>query len=102
MIRGPLLLHGQTGARNGEWPTYGGDLGNTRYSPLALAFRCQIDAAAFITLSNLRSSFDSFAKCHIDSTKILRSEGRLRICPGGINLVKDGQPGTRASCCGEC
>jgi quinoprotein glucose dehydrogenase len=38
----PLLLHGQTGARNGEWPTYGGDLGNTRYSPLA-----QIDAANF-------------------------------------------------------
>ena len=25
---------GQSGARNGEWPTYGGDLGNTRYSPL--------------------------------------------------------------------
>ena len=22
------------GAKNGEWPTYGGDLGNTRYSPL--------------------------------------------------------------------
>ena len=38
----PLLLHGQTGAKNGEWPTYGGDLGNTRYSPLA-----QIDASNF-------------------------------------------------------
>src|ERR1700756_3004391 len=25
---------GQQGARNGEWPTYGGDLGNTRYSAL--------------------------------------------------------------------
>jgi quinoprotein glucose dehydrogenase len=24
----------QTGAKNGEWPTYGGDLANTRYSPL--------------------------------------------------------------------
>ncbi|MEO8075352.1 MAG: PQQ-binding-like beta-propeller repeat protein [Acidobacteriota bacterium] len=24
----------QSGARNGEWPTYGGDLGNTRYAPL--------------------------------------------------------------------
>jgi quinoprotein glucose dehydrogenase len=24
----------QSGARNGEWRTYGGDLGNTRYSPL--------------------------------------------------------------------
>src|SRR5947208_15246064 len=27
-------VHGQTGAKNGEWPTYGGDLGHTRYSPL--------------------------------------------------------------------
>src|SRR5215471_8765906 len=25
---------GQQGAKNGEWPTYGGDLGSTRYSPL--------------------------------------------------------------------
>src|SRR5271167_4225730 len=24
----------QTGAKNGEWRTYGGDLGSTRYSPL--------------------------------------------------------------------
>src|SRR5437764_9191771 len=28
----PVL--GQTGAKNGEWPTYGGDLGHTRYSAL--------------------------------------------------------------------
>jgi quinoprotein glucose dehydrogenase len=35
-------LRGQAGTRNGEWPTYGGDLGNTRYSPLA-----QIDASNF-------------------------------------------------------
>src|SRR5215813_6107006 len=26
--------HAQTGAQNGEWRTYGGDLGNTHYSPL--------------------------------------------------------------------
>ena len=32
----------QHGAPNGEWPTYGGDLGNTRYSALA-----QIDASNF-------------------------------------------------------
>ena len=32
----------QTGAKNGEWPTYGGDLGNTRYSPLD-----QINASNF-------------------------------------------------------
>ena len=28
----PLI--GQTGAQNGEWPTWGGDLANTRYAPL--------------------------------------------------------------------
>jgi quinoprotein glucose dehydrogenase len=27
-------VHGQTGALNGEWRTYGGDLGHTRYAPL--------------------------------------------------------------------
>jgi len=32
----------QTGAKNGEWRTYGGDLGNTRYSPLD-----QINASNF-------------------------------------------------------
>jgi quinoprotein glucose dehydrogenase len=29
-----LPLAAQTGAKNGEWRTYGGDLGHTRYSPL--------------------------------------------------------------------
>jgi quinoprotein glucose dehydrogenase len=29
-----LPLTAQTGAKNGEWPTYGADLGNTHYSPL--------------------------------------------------------------------
>ena len=27
-------VSGQSGAKNGEWPTYGGDLANTRYAPL--------------------------------------------------------------------
>jgi quinoprotein glucose dehydrogenase len=27
-------IAGQSGAKNGEWTTYGGDLANTRYSPL--------------------------------------------------------------------
>ncbi|MEO8258214.1 MAG: PQQ-binding-like beta-propeller repeat protein [Acidobacteriota bacterium] len=27
-------LRGQSGAKKGEWPTYGGDLGHTRYAPL--------------------------------------------------------------------
>src|SRR5262245_28089140 len=30
-----VAVRGQAGApKNGEWPTYGGDLGSTRYSPL--------------------------------------------------------------------
>ena len=40
VVLSPLLA--QTGAKNGEWPTYGGDLGNTRYSPLD-----QINASNF-------------------------------------------------------
>jgi quinoprotein glucose dehydrogenase len=38
-------VHGQTGAINGEWRTYGGDLGHTRYAPLD-----QITAANFSKL----------------------------------------------------
>ena len=37
-----LPMSAQTGAKNGEWRTYGGDLGNTRYSPLD-----QINASNF-------------------------------------------------------
>jgi quinoprotein glucose dehydrogenase len=29
-----VAVQGQSGVRRGEWPTYGGDLGNTRYSAL--------------------------------------------------------------------
>jgi quinoprotein glucose dehydrogenase len=29
-----VSVHGQTGAKNGEWRTYGGDLASTRYAPL--------------------------------------------------------------------
>ena len=36
---------GQSGTKNGEWPTYGGDLGNTKYAPLD-----QITAANFNSL----------------------------------------------------
>jgi quinoprotein glucose dehydrogenase len=39
------VVSGQSGAKNGEWPTYGGDLGNTRYAPLD-----QITAANFGSL----------------------------------------------------
>src|SRR6476661_6585521 len=34
LIAASVSLSGQTGAPNGEWRTYGGDLGNTRYAPL--------------------------------------------------------------------
>ncbi len=37
-----LPASAQTGAKNGEWNTYGGDLGNTRYAPLN-----QINASNF-------------------------------------------------------
>ena len=40
-----VALSGQTGAKNGEWRTYGGDVGNTRYSPLD-----QINASNFKNL----------------------------------------------------
>ena len=36
------LVSAQTGAKDGEWRTYGADLGNTKYSPLS-----QIDATNF-------------------------------------------------------
>ena len=39
-------VHGQSGARNGEWRWYGGDAGHTRYSPLD-----QINATNFSELT---------------------------------------------------
>jgi len=38
-------IHGQSGTTNGEWRTYGGDLGSTRYAPLD-----QIDRSNFSKL----------------------------------------------------
>src|SRR5579862_9767990 len=34
LLSASLPIAAQTGAKNGEWRTYGGDLGNTHYSPL--------------------------------------------------------------------
>ena len=34
VVAGPGVGLAQTGATGGEWPTYGGDLGHTRYAPL--------------------------------------------------------------------
>ncbi len=35
LIWAALPVAAQSGAKNGEWPSYGGDLANTRYSPLS-------------------------------------------------------------------
>ncbi len=45
LVIATLSLAGQSGARNGEWTTYGADLANTRYSPLD-----QINAGNFSKL----------------------------------------------------
>jgi quinoprotein glucose dehydrogenase len=45
VLAATAALHGQSGAKKGEWPTYGGDLGHTRYAPLD-----QITAANFGSL----------------------------------------------------
>src|SRR5215831_16475991 len=45
LIAAVVPLSGQSGAPNGEWRTYGGDLGNTRYAPLD-----QINKTNFNTL----------------------------------------------------
>src|SRR5215475_2059970 len=42
VVLGAVSAAGQTGAMNGEWRSYGGDLGSTRYAPLD-----QINAANF-------------------------------------------------------
>ncbi len=34
LIVSSATIAGQSGAKNGEWTTYGADIGNTRYSPL--------------------------------------------------------------------
>src|ERR1700693_4912933 len=45
LLCGVMRASAQTGAKGGEWRTYGGDLGNTRYSPLD-----QINASNFSKL----------------------------------------------------
>jgi len=45
LMTGPATAGAQTGAQNGEWRTYGGDLGSTRYAPLD-----QINAGNFSKL----------------------------------------------------
>ena len=60
----------QTGAKGGEWTTYGGDLGNTRYSPLD-----QINASNFSKLELAwRFKTDSLGprpEYHFESTPLM-------------------------------
>ena len=88
----PLLLHGQTGARNGEWPTYGGDLGNTRYSPLA-----QIDASNFnklkIAWAFKTDNLGPFPEYKFESTPLMVN-GVLYTTAGSRRAVVALDPGT--------
>ena len=89
---------GQSGAQNGEWRTYGGDLGNTRYAPLD-----QINAANFNQLEIAwRFKTDNLGprpEYKFESTPLM-VEGRR--C---TRLPARGAPSSRstpapASCCG--
>jgi quinoprotein glucose dehydrogenase len=88
----PLLLHGQTGAKNGEWPTYGGDLGNTRYSPLA-----QIDASNFnklkIAWTFKTDNLGPFPEYKFESTPLMVN-GVLYTTAGSRRAVVALDPGT--------
>ncbi|HEY2842105.1 MAG TPA: PQQ-binding-like beta-propeller repeat protein, partial [Bryobacteraceae bacterium] len=74
----------QQGAKNGEWRTYGGDLGNTHYSPLD-----QINAA----------NFDKLEIAWRFSTRSLgpRAEFNLETTPLMANGVLYATAGTRRS-----
>src|SRR5256886_11336655 len=75
-------LHAQSGAKNGEWPTYGGDLGNTHYSPLD-----QINAANFDKLQVAwRFKTDNLGP---------RPEANLEATPLMVNGVVYSTGGTR-------
>src|ERR1700722_20113478 len=69
-ISGSTPVAAQTGAKGGEWTTYGGDLGNTRYSPLD-----QINASNFSKLElACRFKTDSLGprpEYHFESTPLM-------------------------------
>jgi quinoprotein glucose dehydrogenase len=88
----PLLLHAQTGAKNGEWPTYGGDLGNTRYSPLA-----QINASNFnkleIAWTFKTDNLGPLPEYNFESTPLM-VKGVLYTTAGSRRAVVALDPGT--------
>ncbi len=82
VISVPMLA--QKGATNGEWTTYGGDLGNTRYSPLK-----QIDATNF---NKLQLAW----RFHTDNLGA-RPEYNLEATPLVVKGVMYSTAGTRRS-----
>ena len=93
-----VTLNGQSGAANGEWRSYGGDLGNTRYSPLD-----QINAANFSKLEVAwRFKTDNLGprpEYQFESTPLMVEGRRLldrRLAPRG-RRARRRRP---ASCCG--
>jgi glucose dehydrogenase len=72
-----MPLAAQYGARNGEWRTYGGDLGNTHYSPLA-----QFNAGNFNQLQVAwRFKTDNFGprpETNLEGTPLMVNGGDLR------------------------
>lgn len=79
-----IALAAQSGAKNGQWPTWGGDLGNTRYAPLD-----QIDAGNFNKLEVAwRLKTDNLGP---------RPEYNLQSTPLVINGVLYSTAGTRRS-----
>ena len=93
---GPLLLlflwatlpaTGQSGSRRADWPTYGGDLASTRYSPLD-----QITAGNFNTLQVAwRFKTDNLGP---------RPEFELQSTPLAVNGVLYTTGGTRRAAVG--
>jgi len=80
----PQTIRAQTGAKNGEWRTYGGDLGHTRYAPLD-----QINAANFSKLEVAwRFKTDNLGP---------RPETQLESTPLMVNGVLYSTGGTRRS-----
>ena len=63
-------VRGQSGAKKGEWPAYGGDTGNTRYSPLD-----QINAQNFDKLEVAwrfkTDAFGPFPEYKLEGTPIM-------------------------------
>src|SRR5438105_1207265 len=84
LLLAATTLIAQTGAKNGEWRTYGGDLGNTHYSPLD-----QINAG----------NFDKLEIAWRFSTRGLgpRPEFNLETTPLMANGVLYATAGTRRS-----